>query len=89
MSQEMGGSQWQFDMQMLRQLEAKCEDAELQVACDVWCAARVRMVTPSQRKWLDVKFLKKQALAVYLKRTWGFDVDPTTMFDMHIKRIHE
>lgn len=40
MSQEMGGSQWQFDMQMLRQLEAKCEDAELQVACDVWCAAR-------------------------------------------------
>ncbi len=50
---------------------------------------RARLVTRSQRKWMDVKFLKKQALAAYLKRTWGFDIDPTTMFDMHIKRIHE
>ena len=43
----------------------------------------------SQAKWLDVKFQKKQALVVYLKKQWGFDIDPTTMFDMHIKRIHE
>ena len=43
----------------------------------------------SQAKWLDVKFQKKQALVVYLKKQWGFDIDPTTLFDMHIKRIHE
>jgi glucan phosphorylase len=30
--QELGGSQWQFDMRMLKQLEAKCSDAELQVS---------------------------------------------------------
>ncbi len=38
---------------------------------------------------MDVKLKKKQALAAYLKKQWGFDIDPTTMFDMHIKRIHE
>jgi starch phosphorylase len=43
----------------------------------------------SQAKWLDVKFQKKQALVQYLKKQWGFDIDPTTMFDMQIKRIHE
>jgi glucan phosphorylase len=43
----------------------------------------------AQRTWLDVKLQKKQALAAYLKKTWDFDIDPTTMFDMQIKRIHE
>ena len=46
-------------------------------------------MTSVQGKWLDVKLKKKQALAAYLKKQWGFDIDPTTMFDMHIKRIHE
>jgi starch phosphorylase len=36
-----------------------------------------------------VKFQKKKALAAYLKSNWGFDIDPTTMFDIQIKRIHE
>jgi hypothetical protein len=34
MRQELGGSHWQFDMQLLRQLEAKSDDAALQVT--VW-----------------------------------------------------
>ena len=49
----------------------------------------ITLVTCIQGKWLDVKLKKKQALAAYLKKQWGFDIDPTTMFDMHIKRIHE
>jgi hypothetical protein len=63
------------------------------VAGDGWCenvlraASYPRLVL--QAKWLDVKFQKKQALVIYLKKQWGFDIDPTTMFDMHIKRIHE
>lgn len=70
-TQELGGTEWQFDMMLLRQLEAKSDSAELQT------------------KWLDVKFQKKKALAAYLKHVWGFDIDPTTMFDIQIKRIHE
>ncbi len=62
-------------------------------AGDGWCgnvlgaAFCPRLVL--QAKWLDVKFQKKQALVLYLKKQWGFDIDPTTMFDMQIKRIHE
>jgi hypothetical protein len=36
-AQELGGTQWQFDMQLLRQLEAKSDNAELQVSRDMKC----------------------------------------------------
>jgi hypothetical protein len=89
---ELGGTHWQFDMQLLRQLETKSDDAELQVSRAVrrflYHAMSCAMLS-SQAKWLDVKFQKKKALAAYLKRMWGFDIDPTTMFDIQIKRIHE
>ena len=33
--QELGGTEWQFDMMLLRQLEAKSDSAELQVTRDL------------------------------------------------------
>ncbi|MEM7218532.1 MAG: glycogen/starch/alpha-glucan phosphorylase [Pseudomonadota bacterium] len=37
----------------------------------------------------DVKLANKTALANYIKRTTRIDVDPTSLFDVQIKRIHE
>jgi starch phosphorylase len=41
------------------------------------------------QKWMDIKLENKKRLASYLKFKFNFDVDPNTMFDVQIKRIHE
>lgn len=40
-------------------------------------------------KWQQIKLEKKRQLADYIKRKCGLAVDPTTMFDIQVKRIHE
>jgi len=37
----------------------------------------------------ETKFLGKHNLAVYIQDTLGISVDPSSMFDVHVKRIHE
>ncbi len=41
-----------------------------------------------RERWQKVKFLRKEALAKYLQRC-QIDVDPESIFDIQIKRIHE
>ena len=38
---------------------------------------------------LAIKKLKKQQLAAYLKKTQGMELDPDSIFDIQIKRLHE
>ena len=40
-------------------------------------------------KLQDIKDNKKKVLAAYLKEHEGVDVDPTSIFDIQIKRLHE
>lgn len=42
-----------------------------------------------QKKFAKIKLNNKKLLADYIKETRGIDVDPTSMFDIQIKRIHE
>jgi starch phosphorylase len=42
-----------------------------------------------QDKWRRVKLQRKRALAAYIKDTLGLTVDPTSLFDIQVKRIHE
>jgi starch phosphorylase len=42
-----------------------------------------------QKKFREVKLQKKTQLAEYLLKTQGVVVDPNTMFDVQVKRIHE
>jgi starch phosphorylase len=42
-----------------------------------------------RKEFRKIKFDAKQRLADYLKETAGFDIDPNTIFDVQIKRIHE
>ena len=37
----------------------------------------------------ETKLLGKHNLAVYIQDTLGVNVDPSSMFDVHVKRIHE
>ncbi|MCP3890869.1 MAG: glycogen/starch/alpha-glucan phosphorylase [Desulfobulbaceae bacterium] len=39
--------------------------------------------------WRGIKLYKKEKLAGYIKNRCGVVVDPTTMFDIQVKRIHE
>lgn len=41
------------------------------------------------RKWEEIKLQNKTALAGYIKKLCDVEVDPTTMFDIQVKRIHE
>lgn len=45
--------------------------------------------TEFQEKWLQVKLTNKERLAKYLKEKMNIQVDPTALFDIQIKRIHE
>nr|WP_223881015.1 glycogen/starch/alpha-glucan phosphorylase [Roseococcus microcysteis] len=42
-----------------------------------------------QHRFAEVKRVNKQALAQVIRERTGIRVDPTAMFDIHIKRIHE
>ena len=42
-----------------------------------------------RKKWRDVKQTRKQELAARIKQCVGAVVDPATLFDVQVKRIHE
>ena len=42
-----------------------------------------------QKRFMEVKFKNKQALAVEIKKLCGVDVDPHAIFDVQVKRLHE
>lgn len=42
-----------------------------------------------RRKWQEVKHENKKHLAEYISRSQGLTVDPGSLFDVQVKRIHE
>ncbi len=42
-----------------------------------------------REKFMDIKVENKKALAEYIKKTNGIDVDPESIFDIQVKRLHE
>jgi starch phosphorylase len=42
-----------------------------------------------QERWREVKLKRKQALAAWMRRVHRLDLDPESLFDVQIKRIHE
>lgn len=40
-------------------------------------------------KLLAIKHMKKEQLAKYIKETEGIEIDPNSLFDIQIKRLHE
>lgn len=42
-----------------------------------------------RKKWQRIKLKNKRFLADYIHRTQGILIDPCSLFDVHIKRIHE
>jgi starch phosphorylase len=41
------------------------------------------------QRWAEIKQNNKNALANYIQQTMGLTVNPQSLFDVHIKRIHE
>ncbi|MFZ9739004.1 MAG: glycogen/starch/alpha-glucan phosphorylase, partial [Prochlorotrichaceae cyanobacterium] len=41
------------------------------------------------KQWQDIKFANKQNLAREVRRLTGIEVDPSSLFDIQVKRIHE
>ncbi len=42
-----------------------------------------------QTRWQEIKYNNKQKLAQIIKNTCGIEVNPISMFDIQVKRIHE
>lgn len=42
-----------------------------------------------RQRWRRIKLDRKQDLAVYIQNNYGLTVDPTSLFDIQAKRIHE
>jgi len=47
------------------------------------------MDTVFQRQWRKVKHVNKEALARVIRERTGIEVDPASLFDLQVKRIHE
>ena len=45
--------------------------------------------TEFQKKWFQVKKFNKERLALIIKEKCQMEVNPDSMFDVHVKRIHE
>ena len=43
----------------------------------------------SAQKWREVKRANKRELASFIEKRTGVPVDPDSMFDVQVKRIHE
>lgn len=43
----------------------------------------------AQKEFMEIKFQNKVRLAKYIKAHNGVDVDPNSIFDVHVKRLHE
>ena len=41
------------------------------------------------KQWQEIKLSNKQNLAVHIRRLTGVEVDPRSLFDIQVKRIHE
>lgn len=41
------------------------------------------------RKFMEIKHKKKEQLANYIKEVQGIEIDPNSIFDIQIKRLHE
>jgi starch phosphorylase len=42
-----------------------------------------------RREWADIKYSNKVRLAKHIKQSTGVSVDPSALFDVQVKRIHE
>lgn len=42
-----------------------------------------------QTEWASAKMANKQRLAQYILRVTGVSIDPNSLFDIQVKRIHE
>lgn len=42
-----------------------------------------------QKEFMAVKYRNKEALAKYIKETKGIEIDPSSIFDIQVKRLHE
>jgi starch phosphorylase len=42
-----------------------------------------------QKRWQAIKLERKSALADCIRYRWGIDVNPTSLYDVQVKRIHE
>lgn len=42
-----------------------------------------------QQRWRQIKLDRKRDLSVYIQNNYGLTVDPTSLFDIQAKRIHE
>ncbi|PQE14167.1 glycogen phosphorylase protein [Rutstroemia sp. NJR-2017a BVV2] len=42
-----------------------------------------------KKEWQEIKFANKVRLAKHIKTTTGVDVNPSALFDIQVKRIHE
>ncbi len=40
-------------------------------------------------KWAEIKYENKVAFAKYIKDTQGIEIDPNSVFDVQVKRLHE
>lgn len=40
-------------------------------------------------EWMEIKARNKEKLAAHVKKTSGIVIDPRSLFDVHVKRIHE
>ena len=38
---------------------------------------------------MDIKIEKKKELVEYLRETQGIDINPNSIFDVQVKRLHE
>lgn len=43
----------------------------------------------AQQDFMQIKYKNKVRLAKYIKENNGIDVDPNSIFDVHVKRLHE
>lgn len=54
-----------------------------------WCITQYADNEDLQAEWLSAKMANKRRLAQFILQATGASIDPDSLFDIQVKRIHE
>ncbi len=49
----------------------------------------MQMTKRAQKEFMNIKYKNKERLAEYILEHNGIEVDPSSIFDVQVKRLHE
>jgi len=87
-SEKLGSDDFLKDLTLLEGLLKHVGDKQFRKDVSIFPSV-VQVIIAELGQWMDIKYANKVRLAKYIKETTQIAVNPGSLFDIQVKRIHE